>query len=405
MIITVKKRNLLGASMKHIFIYFTYLTLFSYQMVLLSQSDYSLFETFADKINLKIAKALLDEKIINSTQLTEGMTYEQFKVNLKYQENIKIAESINDEKLKLLKRQSQNSFNELAIEFINNSIALLPNQNDPTRKATIQKLQTESRQLLSSYSSQTNKSNDPIQNNPDELKLSNEEIEIDFYLWALTILTLVISITTSLLYLNNRKELSHLLKRFSDFEKDQQVIKQKNSEKPSSTLMVKKSDYLQIPDSEIDRIKNIIINHFELINREKEHLQSISIGEASTIVTLDENPSPRVDKIIVKYIEAPEKEGHFDKNFISINETPKSLYKIIIYPDSNKIEFDILINKISIHRNAMDLSNNLLKPACNYREDPKPYDKQIFKVTSEKGTLEEENGKLIIIDKLKIKFG
>lgn len=107
---------------------------------------------------------------------------------------------------------------------------------------------------------------------------------------------------------------------------------------------------------------------------------------------------------IIKYIELPEKDGFFLNKYLTDKEERRSLYKIVFHPNSDQIEFDLLVNKTNIHRNVMDNHSAVLKPACDYVTNPDPGNSKIIKTDSNLGTLIQENDKLKIVNKLKISF-
>lgn len=367
----------------------TILLIISYQIVLLSLQNSHDFIVIADKINLKIAKALLDEKGYDTSELMQGMRYEQFISKIKY--NKDIAGEINKEKSDYIRAYHGINNAEIINKFIIKSLELISNRENSTR---VKSLKKKFHLLLGNLSYQKVTKEVPAKNNAEDLDqlLNIDKNKLDVLLWISILFSIIISITSLLLSFHLKNKLKNLSSRFIQL---QQGINEQYA----------KNKQIQILDWEIQRIKNIIINDCELRNIRENYSPQFLNNQSDLINQEVVVAAENTQKPIEKYIEAPERDGYFDERLITPEELPKSLYKIIFYPGSNEFEFDILENKVNIHRSAMDLSNNLLKPACEYGNDPKPSDKKIIKLNSDKGTLLKENDKLKITKKIKIKFG
>lgn len=377
-----------------------------YQSAISGQADMNAFNTSADKVNLKIAMALLAEKRRDTSELSEGLSYEEFITKIKYPENKKIAQDINEFKKEISSSSNAGILVDMLDQLIKRSISNIPNQNDSIRKKTIKGLHIEFSEMLEEIKNKSSNQDIADIESVNDIEDNHVESEdFDYKLWLSIIIILILSIYNLVKLSIIHKDFRHFQTRYNQFEDIQKAINQEYSEKQLNVPLQRKTEAFHFSDSDVERIKRIIVEEVQRAIREEVHFNSNSVTKE---LLMDQSPAKgelNSEKTILKFIEAPEREGYFDKNFLSNSETPKSLYKIIIYPDSNKIEYDLLADKTLIHRNAMDHPHNMLKPACDYVEDPKPYDKKIIKVTSDKGTLEEDNGKLIIIDKLKIKFG
>jgi len=350
-----------------------------------------------------ISKALLQEQRYDVSSLTDSLSYDQFNGLITPPENKKLAQEIDNIKKDIA--DTKDLVNTLK-EFFNRSLSKIPKQNNQQRQNTIQNIRDDFDNLLSTIPSASISEN----NNNKIPSISNSEIIneagiLDYIIWSVILVILAIDIFICTRVYSLNKDYQHFKQRFNEFEDNQKATNQKYSQKQSNVFTQKRNNPVSIPNSEIDRVKNIVFEDVIRRINEAEYLKRHSSQESPSNSPVNPSQIIQTAKCIVKYIETPEKDGYFDKNFLKNSDDIKSLYKILFYPDSHKIEYDILTDKVIIHRTAMDHSQIMLKPACEFNEEPSQSDTQIYKVDSKPGTIEEENDKLIIIDKIKIKFG
>jgi len=382
---------------------FLMLVLFINQSLLFGQGTKNDFDVYADRINLMISKALLQEQRYDVSSLTDSLSYDQFNGLITPPENKKLAQEIDNIKKDIA--DTKDLVNTLK-EFFNRSLSKIPKQNNQQRQNTIQNIRDDFDNLLSTIPSASISEN----NNNKIPSISNSEIIneagiLDYIIWSVILVILAIDIFICTRVYSLNKDYQHFKQRFNEFEDNQKATNQKYSQKQSNVFTQKRNNPVSIPNSEIDRVKNIVFEDVIRRINEAEYLKRHSSQESPSNSPVNPSQIIQTAKCIVKYIETPEKDGYFDKNFLKNSDDIKSLYKILFYPDSHKIEYDILTDKVIIHRTAMDHSQIMLKPACEFNEEPSQSDTQIYKVDSKPGTIEEENDKLIIIDKIKIKFG
>jgi len=387
-----------------------FLVLFFNQSMVFSQASTNEFNVYADRINLMISKALLAEKGFDDSKLVNGMNYDQFIQLINPRENKQVAIDINDIKIQIVQKYDRSNLIEKLKEFFNSSVRKIPNQNAENRKKTITALHSEFSKILVELESklETEIKSDIKTDNKSGVKKIEVEAGnnmFEYIIWITVFILLIFCVVIFLYLINLKKDYQHIKHRFNEFEKDQKATNQKYSEKQSNVFNQRRTDSVLISDSEIERVKSIVFEDVSRRINEAEYFKLHLPQNQSSDSSIDSSQEIETAKFIVKFIETPEKDGYFDKNFLKNSDDVKSLYKIIFYPGSNKIEYDILTDKVIIHRNAMDHSQIMLKPACEFIEEPSPNDTKIYRADSKPGTIEAENDKLIIIDKIRIKFG
>jgi hypothetical protein len=109
-------------------------------------------------------------------------------------------------------------------------------------------------------------------------------------------------------------------------------------------------------------------------------------------------------KEIIYYSESPERDGSFLIADLKNKKSNLTVFKIIKDIDTGKLLYDLEIANFDITKRIISLNENLLKPVCEYINEPSVRSSKIVKVSKELGKLEERNGKYYVIEKIKIRF-
>ena len=388
---------------------FLYLFLSAFILTTLSQNknEIELFDKAAEKINIIIAKSLIEESKDN---LLKGVsTYSEF-IEVKKQlppKNKDIADSIEVLKERIKKEQNLDIIKKLH-SFKVKAIQLIPSKkstdDQKKREQTIANIEKEINSLIDLISMSLNqKQEESLQVKQQEQKKIPNKRELDLYDLILLILLAFIIITVVWIIYKVYRIYSKVILSSNQIYKFIKETKSQNNETPNFNNSIN-SRLRSVTD-----YNKILMDLSEIINS--------SVKKAiSDYILLEKNSNSKknnefsyesndiIKAITVKYAESPEREGFFDESLLTSKQTPRSLYKIFYHPDSQLIEFDIIESNESLHRNAMNNPNGLLKPACIYDRDPSINDKIIINQNSCKGKLIKEGNKLKIKEKIVIIF-
>ncbi len=384
---------------KFSYLIFLLIVFFISQLTAFSQDDKSIFEKKADLINLLITKELLEEINRNTSQFSENDTFDDFykKIPNDLKLNKDLANKINELKKDLSKNISFPKNYILLENFVNKSIELIPAKDKKSRKNTIEKLKTDFNKILTDFAKEEEKT--IIKSPKTTIDSIGKDISKDEEISGIMIYILVgISVINFgiLVFLFFRLKIIPN-KTFSLIKSNSEATK-RNEDKNNAFWETKKfGEELSNFKNDNKEFKNLLLEIKGLI-KEKLENNKVEKGLNNILSTVEKN------LVKIKFAESPEQEGYFKRDFISDSEKNTSIYKIIFYPDTNRIEFDLLENKVEMHRSAMNNCRTVLAPACNYSSEPMPNHKKIIKTNPEKGILVNEDNKLKIIKKLNVRF-
>lgn len=384
---------------KFSYLIFLLIVFFISQLTAFSQDDKSIFEKKADLINLLITKELLAESKKDTSQFSENDTFDEFykKIPNDLKKNKEVANDIDKFKKDLSKDISFPKNYILLKIFIEKSKERIPKKDDPVRKLTLENLDKKFDRILKDVAEADNKIIN--QNLKDSFNSVKENVRkgeefsgiIIYILVGISVINFGILVFLFFMLKIIPNKTFSLIK--SNFE-----ATKRNEDKNNAFWETKKfGEELSNFKNDNKELKNLLLEIKGLL---KEKIENNKIEKGLN------NFSPTIEKNLVKikFAESPEQEGYFKRDFISDSEKYTSIYKILFYPDTNRIEFDLLENKVEMHRSAMNNCRTVLAPACNYSVEPSPNHKKIIKTNSEKGILVNEDDKLKIIKKLDVRF-
>jgi len=381
------------------YLIFLLIVFFISQLTAFSQDDKSIFEKKADLINLLITKELLAESKKDTSQFSENDTFDEFykKIPNDLKKNKELANDINKIKKDLSKDVSFSKNYVLLKIFIEKSKERIPKKDNPDRKLTLESLDKKFDRILKDVAEADNKiTNQNLKDSINSVKENvSNGVEISRIMIYILIAISVINFISLLFLFSKLNIISHRTSTLiNNSNRITKPIEEKNNAFSETRRIIEEFNNIKNINKELKNllleIRGLLKNNEENIKVEKD-LNNISHKEEKILVK-------------IKYAESPEQEGYFKEDFISTVEKPTSLYKILFYPNTNKIEFDLIENKNEIHRSVMNNCRTILAPACKYFEEPKPNHKKIVKTNSEKGILVIKENKLKIIKKLDVRF-
>jgi hypothetical protein len=209
----------------------------------------------------------------------------------------------------------------------------------------------------------------------------------DYMFWGIILFMLLVSILLFLSFIK-RSETSQ-----------QEALFYRGDSGLHNNILPSSGNINYISHSELNKKIEEIKIQFEKSIEDKFRALSVEIPAVQSVPIIEEK---KIEEI---YFESPEQGGYFllkhKKNTISSN----TLYVVKYNRKRNTIEFDLLDSGMVGYRSAMDSSSTILKPACNYKEEPKLENKKIVKSDSSVGVLIDlGNGQLQIETKINIKF-
>ena len=226
-----------------------------------------------------------------------------------------------------------------------------------------------------------------------------EITELDFgntVLWSIAILSLLLNVFIG-------------VKAFSKSEYPKHVTNPDNSDYSNKiNLALDRTNKLfsSIKDinfkiNEYEDYFNGLDKAFEQIEFRLKKLEPSNFGD---IPPFNSNTLQETKKEIIYYSETPERDGSFMIADLKSKKSNLTIYKIIKDANTGDIYFDLDITNNDILKRVINLSENLLKPVCEFVNAPTSRSTRVVKVSKECGRLEERGGRYYVTEKIKIRF-
>jgi hypothetical protein len=225
-----------------------------------------------------------------------------------------------------------------------------------------------------------------------------EITELDFgntVLWSIAILSLLLNVFIGVKAFSKSEYVNNEVKPATiDNTKIDLVLSRSNSQQNKLNDIINKIN-------EFEKYFDGLDKAFEQIEFRLKRLEPSNFGD---IPPFNSNTLQETKKEIIYYSETPERDGSFMIADLKSKKSNLTIYKIIRDANSGDIYFDLDITNTDILKRVINLSENLLKPVCEFVNAPTSRSIRVVKVSKESGRLEERGGRYYVTEKIKIRF-